>query len=102
MCRASGGTGHCVTDESVWQAQRRLAREEGIFCEPAGAVSLAGIVDAARHGEIDPAARIICLVTGIGFKDPASVEQMAGPADCPMIAPQTLLEWARGKEPDRS
>ena len=37
-CRRSGGTGHVVSDVAVWKMQRRLAREEGIFAEPAGAV----------------------------------------------------------------
>lgn len=94
MCRKSGGTGHCVTDDSVWQAQARLAHEEGIFSEPAGAVSLAGVIDAVARGEIDPNARVVSLVTGMGFKDPASVEQMTGTRETEMIEPTTLLEWA--------
>ena len=45
-----GGTGHVVTDEEVWEVQGRLAREEGIFCEPAAAVTVAGALKAARAG----------------------------------------------------
>ena len=53
-CRASGGTGHLASDAAVYELQRRLAREEGIFSEPAGAVALAGALKAAANGEIDP------------------------------------------------
>jgi threonine synthase len=75
-CRASGGTGHLVEDSEVWALQRRLAREEGIFCEPAGAVALAGALKALQSGELHREARVVCLVTGVGFKDMAAVERM--------------------------
>jgi threonine synthase len=84
-CRATGGTGHLVTDESVWETQIRLAREEGIFSEPAGAVALAGALQAAACGELDPDAMIVCLVTGTGFKDVESVTRMLGREPCPML-----------------
>ena len=41
-----------------------MAREEGIFCEPAGAVALAGALRARRGGEIDPDSVVVCLITG--------------------------------------
>jgi threonine synthase len=83
-CRASGGTGHVVSDEEIWATQSRMAREEGIFCEPAGAAALAGALRAAAAGELDPEALVVCLVTGSGFKDPPSVERMlAGTSGSP-------------------
>jgi threonine synthase len=84
-CRQSGGTGHTVSDQEVFDAQKHLARDEGIFCEPAGAVALAGALQSARQGELDPAAPVICLVTGSGFKDAASIETMNADADCPVV-----------------
>jgi len=75
-CRTAGGTGHIVTDESVWLTQRRLAQVEGIFCEPAGAVALAGALKAMAAGEIDTQKNVVCLITGSGFKDPLSIERM--------------------------
>ncbi len=84
-CRSSGGTGHVVRDEEVWAAQARLAREEGIFCEPAAATALAGALKAAREGLIAPEANVVCFVTGSGFKDPPSVQRMLGGATCPLI-----------------
>ena len=76
-CRRSRGTGHLVTDAEVWAVQARLAREEGIFCEPAAAVPLAGALRAAAAKAVRPDAVIVCLVTGSGFKDTPSAERMA-------------------------
>lgn len=90
--RASGGTGHTVSDEEVWEVQTRLARAEGVFCEPAGAVALAGALRAARDGRLDPAAPVVCVVTGSGFKDPASVDRLVGDAAAPLI---DLAEFVR-------
>ena len=58
-----------------------MAREEGIFCEPAGAVALAGALNAIRNGELAPEMSVVCIVSGSGFKDAASVERMNQPGD---------------------
>lgn len=84
-CRTTGGNGHLVSDEFVWQVQKRLAREEGIFCEPAGATAIAGAVQAAMAGEIDPDAVVVALVTGSGFKDPAAIERINADRHCTVI-----------------
>jgi threonine synthase len=84
-CRGSGGTGHLVSDEDVWAVQARLAREEGIFCEPAGAVSVAGALKAIAGGEMRHDAIICCVVTGTGFKDAPSIDRMLASASCPTI-----------------
>ncbi len=84
-CRLSGGTGYTVSDQAVFAAQKRLARDEGIFCEPAGAVALAGVIRAVERGEVDPEARVICLVSGSGFKDADSIERMNADCECPLV-----------------
>lgn len=84
-CRRNGGTGHVVSDAAIWETQRRLAREEGVFAEPAGATALAGVLQAARAGEIAPDAHVACLITGSAFKDPASMEALSAGQDCPLI-----------------
>jgi threonine synthase len=89
-CRNTDGTGYLVDDESVWTIQQRLARDEGIFCEPAAAVSVAGALRSLEIGEISPDSVIVCMITGSGFKDPASVETMIGPATCPLIEPHQV------------
>jgi threonine synthase len=83
--RRHGGTGHLVSDQLVWETQRQLAREEGIFAEPAGASAVAGLVQAARNGEVSPSARVCCLVTGTAFKDPTALEAMTRDAECPLL-----------------
>jgi threonine synthase len=75
-CRASGGTGHTISDEKVWHAQTQLARHEGIFAEPAAAVAFAGAMQAIERHEISRDATIVCLVTGCGFKDMISLNAM--------------------------
>lgn len=77
-CRISGGTGHTVTDDEVYRCQHELAVKEGIYCEPAGAVALAGLVKAREEGRIDREQPAVCLITGHGFKDPVSAARMTG------------------------
>ncbi len=63
---SSGGSVNAVTDEQILDAYRFLAREEGVFCEPASSASVAGLL---VHGAGD-AERIACVLTGHGLKDP--------------------------------
>ncbi len=84
-CRRSGGNGHLVSDESIYELQGRLAREEGVFSEPAGAVALAGALEALSRGEIDPGAKIVCVVTGSGFKDGASIARITDGTAVPLV-----------------
>jgi threonine synthase len=95
-CRESNGSGHVVSDEEVWQTQKRLALEEGIFCEPAGAVALAGALKAVREKRISPDAVTVCLVTGSAFKDPPSLDRMIENVPCPAIdSGEMEAEFAR-------
>jgi threonine synthase len=83
--RATGGSGQLVTDEQVWEVQGRLAREEGIFCEPAGAVAVAGALNALAEGRMARDAAVVCMVTGSGFKDAKTVDRMAGHQPPPLL-----------------
>jgi threonine synthase len=84
-CRRSGGQGHVVSDERVWHWQGRLARSEGIFSEPAGAVALAGVEAALARGELPRAEPVVCLVTGSGFKDERSLLKLAAGGAVPLL-----------------
>lgn len=84
-CRRSGGTGYVVTDTDVWAMQTRLAKEEGIFCEPASAVAVVGALQAIAAGEIGRDSHIACIVTGVGFKDAPSVDRMLTGIPSPII-----------------
>ncbi|HET7829815.1 MAG TPA: threonine synthase [Candidatus Limnocylindrales bacterium] len=72
---SSGGRIAAVTDDEILDAHRTLARLEGVFCEPSSAASVAGVSRAARAGELDPDALIVCVLTGNGLKDPTTAEQ---------------------------
>ena len=63
---SSRGAIRAVTDAEILDAYRFLAAEEGVFCEPASAASVAGVLS---HG-VDGAERIVCVLTGHGLKDP--------------------------------
>jgi threonine synthase len=69
---ASGGLFDKVTDEQILDAYRVLAREEGVFVEPASATSVAGLLLAAGDGRIPEGSTVVCTVTGHGLKDPAT------------------------------
>jgi len=84
-CGATGGTGHLVDDDEIWHVQSRLAREEGIFCEPASAAATAAVLRAVTAGEVDRHAVVVALVTGSGFKDAPSIERMTGAAPIPVV-----------------
>lgn len=81
-CRDSGGTGHTVSDDAVYAMQVRLAREEGVFCEPAGAVSITALETALKNRDISSNDSVVCLVTGTGFKDEQSVKKMISDRSC--------------------
>ncbi|GHB74065.1 threonine synthase [Persicitalea jodogahamensis] len=93
-CRALGGNGYVVSDESVFSWQKRLATQEGIFCEPAGAVALAGLEDALLRNEVSPRNEtVVCLITGSGFKDMENVHQ-----NFQLTEPQTIEETKISRE----
>ncbi|MBS2033199.1 MAG: threonine synthase [Deltaproteobacteria bacterium] len=66
----SGGFIGMCTDEKILEAYELLATREGIFCEPASAASVAGLLQAHGEGKVPKGARIACTLTGNGLKDP--------------------------------
>jgi threonine synthase len=71
------GAACAVEDAAVYAAQARLAMEEGLLVEPAGALSVAGLIADVAAGRIAPDERIVCVLTGSGFKDRAAFERLA-------------------------
>lgn len=59
-----------LSDTEILAAQRLLAQQEGVFCEPASAASLAGAMRDVRSGKIPEGSKIVCTLTGNGLKDP--------------------------------
>jgi threonine synthase len=75
--RESRGTAETVTDEEILNAQKMLARTEGLFVEPASASSIAGLIKLIENGVIDSDERIVCVTTGHGLKDPDTAVKMS-------------------------
>jgi threonine synthase len=80
---ASEGAAISVTDEEILAAFRRLPATEGVFCEPASAASLAGLVKARAEGLVEDGARVVCILTGHGLKDPDTAVSQSPP---PIVA----------------
>jgi threonine synthase len=81
----SGGRVSAVSDEQILASYRMLAAAEGIFCEPASAASVAGLLAHGAGG----AERIVCVLTGHGLKDSdAALDHAGGVVPCePELAP---------------
>jgi threonine synthase len=75
--RESAGLAAGVTDEDVLATQAQLATDEGIWVEPAGAAAVAALPDLIARGEISPDQRIVCILSGAGFKDTHLAEDKA-------------------------
>jgi threonine synthase len=71
---SSRGAVRAVSDPEILDAYEFLARREGIFCEPASAASVAGLM---KYGP-DGCARVACVLTGNGLKDPQTALDLAG------------------------
>jgi len=71
----SGGAVRAVTDAQILDAYKLLASTEGVFCEPASAASVAGLLAHGAGG----ARRIVCVLTGHGLKDPQTALDQALP-----------------------
>ena len=72
---SSGGAVKAVTDGEILAAYRFLAGTEGVFCEPASAASVAGLL---VHGVSEDVQRVVCVLTGHGLKDPQTALEQAG------------------------
>jgi threonine synthase len=59
-----------VTDDEIVDAWKFLASKEGIFCEPASAASVAGLLRRHREGLLKSGQTVVCILTGHGLKDP--------------------------------
>jgi threonine synthase len=83
----SGGAIDSVTDEEILAAYRLLASSEGVFCEPASAASVAGLLKRHAAGGFTAGERVVCILTGHGLKDPDTA--LSG-GFTPVVVPPTL------------
>ena len=70
---ASRGEVRAVSDEEILDAYSLLGAREGVFCEPASAASVAGLLKYGGEG------RVVCVLTGHGLKDPQTAMNRAAP-----------------------
>jgi threonine synthase len=88
--KESGGSIRAVSDAEILAAYRLLASKEGMFCEPASAASVAGLL---KYGA-DGASQIVCVLTGRGIKDPQTAIEHNGGAVIPCAADIGAIEEA--------
>ena len=90
--RESGGFIDMVTDDEIVAAYKLVARTEGVFCEPASAASIAGLKKAREQGRVPAGARVACVLTGHGLKDPDTAVRTAAE---PVFTAEPLAEIER-------
>ena len=83
----SNGTIDMVSDDEIIDAYKILAAKEGVFCEPASAASLAGVIKMHKKGIFKNGDTIVCTLTGHGLKDPDTAIKSS---DKPVTAPPEL------------
>lgn len=81
----SGGLIQAVRDKEILEAYRFLAREEGLFAELASAAAVAGLLQVADQGLLEPNSVAVCVLTGHGLKDPDWA--IAGAPKPPLVEP---------------
>ncbi len=86
----SDGAIRAVSDEEILSAYRLMAAEEGMFCEPASAASVAGLL---KYGA-DGAKRVVCVLTGRGLKDTQTAMEHHAGAVIPCEAQMEAIEAA--------
>jgi threonine synthase len=80
-----GGSGISVSDPLIWETQRLLAEEEGIFCEPAGAASVAGLIRDCEENPGRALDKVVCVISGNGFKDGKRLSAMTSAIRVPCL-----------------
>jgi threonine synthase len=86
----SGGLIEAVDDQQILDAQGFLAREEGIFVEPASAAGVAGLLAKHQRGEIESGLQIVITVTGHGLKDIDTALSRVGPVHAEVVTADLL------------
>ena len=75
--KESSGAIDSVTDEEILQAYVAVAGTEGVFCEPASAASVAGVMKLSRQGGLGEGETVVCTLTGHGLKDADTAIQVS-------------------------
>jgi threonine synthase len=92
--RASDGWVVSIPDGATYQAQAELASREGLFVEPAAAITLAAVRADLASGRLHGNERVACWLTGVGFKDAAALQRLTEGQELQQITPAEILELA--------
>jgi Threonine synthase len=89
--RESGGLIDAVSDDEILYAYKLVASKEGIFCEPASAASVAGLIKLCREGFFKGGEVVVCTLTGNGLKDPDTAMKVCQqPISLPPVLEEVL------------
>ena len=80
-----------VADDITYQSQAELANREGLFVEPAAAITWAAVKVDLAAGRLRGDENVVCILTGIGFKDSKAVENMTADRPLHMITADEIL-----------
>jgi threonine synthase len=92
----SDGWAVSVPDEATYQAQADLASQEGVFVEPAAAITLAAVRADRASGRLQGHERVACWLTGIGFKDANAIQRMVEQRTVELIRAEDILSIGQG------
>jgi threonine synthase len=90
----SGGCIDAVSDDAILAAYKLMASKEGVFCEPASAASVAGLIKSVSGGLDLRGKRVVCVITGTGLKEPELAAQYASAPPVEIDATLATVEKA--------
>ena len=85
-----------MTDEEITEAQKLLSRFDGVFCEPASAASIAGVIKYHSKNPIINNESIVSILTGHGLKDPNRAIEISPKPTLIESTKEALLEKIKG------
>lgn len=94
----SSGLIDMVTDDAIREAYETLASSEGIFCEPASAASIAGVIKHHDNHHLREGSTVVAVLTGNGLKDPTAAMQSVDKSQAIPSTKEALLERLFEKE----
>lgn len=89
--RELGGGFYKVSDEEILEAYKTVVKKEGVFVEPASAASIAGVLKLSKANFFPDGAKVVCVLTGHGLKDPNLAIKLVGePPSCPPLLEEVI------------
>lgn len=95
--RKTDGRVVVVTDEEILNALKQLGTTEGVYCEPAGAVTIAAARQLIKNGYIDKEETVVCLATGHGLNQPEALNSFYPPEPVLPAKMESITEYIRSQ-----